>query len=230
MWAILLYWKSMLITPQVSLISRAMKRMFSGIMYGVQELGVSDRYELVPVPTIPIGNRAQIRTSCKFQMVSQEFESIVSAKGRNRIAWRPPICNLEIRHKNGCHDCRWPLLRPHFESNRAVSWSLLNSVELAEFNQKCLNQGTAVCSVVMCSLSASLCTNPSSPIWISRKALKKPILFIFEEVSSFQKYFPFGCCPKSCHIYSLSLVRPGFENHGWSNQFLAAKKGHVTYG
>ena len=50
MWAILLYWKSMLITPQVSLISRAMKRMFSGIMYGVQELGVSDRYELVPVP------------------------------------------------------------------------------------------------------------------------------------------------------------------------------------
>lgn len=57
-------------------------------MYGVQELGVSDRYELVPVPvpTIPIGNRAQIRTSCKFQMVSQEFQSIVSAKDRNRIA------------------------------------------------------------------------------------------------------------------------------------------------
>ena len=56
-------------------------------MHGVQELGVSDRYKLVPVPpTIPIGNRAQIRTSCKFQIVSQEFQSIVSAKDRNRIA------------------------------------------------------------------------------------------------------------------------------------------------
>lgn len=90
-------------------------------------------------PTIPIGNRAQIRTSCKFQIVSQEFQSIVSAKDRNRIAWRPPICNLEIIHKNGYHDCRWPLLRPHFESNRAVSWSLLNSVELKYFNWRQLN-------------------------------------------------------------------------------------------